>query len=97
MDKVERVVERVFAFIALTGVIWADILLVDFFWPNTNIPKSELIWVGGFLQIVAFLLCFMVPHLLAKMSAFLWRNRGPTARNIEKMIYDPDFDMDDNE
>ena len=90
-------VERVFAFFVLTGVIWTDILLADFFWPNTNIPKSELIWVGGFLQIVAFLLCFMVPHLLSKMSTFFWRNRGETARKIEKMLLDPDFEMEENE
>ena len=87
--------ERVFAFFALTGGIWGTVLFVDFWW--SNIPKSELIWVGGFLQIVAFLLCFMAPHLLAKMSAFIWRNRGHKARKIEKMIYDPDFDMDENE
>ena len=89
--------ERVFAFVALTGVIWADILLADFFWPNTNIPKSELIWVGGFLQIMAFLLCFMVPHLLSKMSVFVWINRGAAARKIEKMLLDPDFEMEENE
>ena len=86
--------QRVVAFIELTGIIWGFMFvsyLMDW------VPESELIWVGGFLQIVAFLLCFMAPHLLAKMSAFIWRNRGPTARNIEKMIYDPDFDMDENE
>ena len=83
--------ERVLAFIQLTGGIWGTMLFVDIFW--TNIPKSELIWIGGFLQIVAFLLCFMVPNLLA----FLWINRGTTARKIEKMLLDPDFEMEENE
>ena len=87
--------ERGLAFIQLTGGIWGSVLFVDFFMPN--IPKSELIWVGGFLQIVAFLLCFMAPHLLTKMSAFLWINRGPTARKIEKMLLDPDFGMEESE
>ena len=87
--------ERVLAFIQLTGGIWGTMLFVDIFW--TNIPKSELIWIGVSLQIVAFLLCFMVPILLAKMSVFLWINRGTTARKIEKMLLDPDFEMEENE
>ncbi len=87
--------ERVLLFLKMTGIIWISVLSIPFFHPF--VTTSELIWVGGFLQIVAFLLCFMVPHLLAKMSAFLWRNRGPTGRKIEKMLLDPDFEMEENE
>ena len=90
--------ERVLAFMELTGLIWASMFFMyifdDIFSPS-QIPTSELIWIGGFLQIVVFLLFFMVPNLLAKMSVFLWINRGDTARKIEKMIYDPDFDMEE--
>ena len=84
--------ERVLAFMELTGLIWASMFFMYIFY---QIPTSELIWIGGFLQIVVFLLFFMVPNLLAKMSVFLWINRGDTARKIEKMIYDPDFEMEE--
>ena len=84
--------ERVLAFMELTGLIWASMFFMYIF---SQIPTSELIWIGGFLQIVVFLLFFMVPNLLAKMSVFLWINRGDTARKIEKMIYDPDFEMEE--
>ncbi len=87
--------ERVLAFMQITGGIWGTMLFVDLFWSNAL--TSELIWVGGFLQIVAFLLCFMVPNLLAKGSTFLWRNRGQTAKKIEKMLLDPDFEMEEKE
>ncbi len=83
--------ERVLLFLQMTGIIWISVLSIPFFHPF--VTTSELIWVGGFLQIVAFLLCFMVPNLLAKMSTFLWRNRGATARKIEKMVYDSEFRM----
>ena len=90
--------ERVLAFMELTGLIWASMFFMyifdDIFW-TSQIHTSELIWIGGFLQIVVFLLFFMAPNLLAKMSVFLWINRGDTARKIEKMIYDPDFDMEE--
>ena len=85
--------ERVLLFLKMTGIIWISVLSVPIFHPF--VTTSELIWVGGFLQIVAFLLCFMVPNLLAKMSTFLWRNRGATARKIEKMIYDSEFRMEE--
>ena len=90
--------ERVFAFMGLSGLIWASMFFMymsNTFFSPSQIHTSELIWIGGFLQIVVFLLCFMVPNLLSKMSVFLWINRGDTARKIEKMIYDPDFDMED--
>ena len=85
--------ERVLLFLKMTGIIWISVLSIPFFHPF--VTTSELIWVGGFLQIVAFLLCFMVPNLLAKLSIFLWRNRGATARKIEKMVYDSDFRMEE--
>jgi hypothetical protein len=86
--------ERVLLFLKMTGIIWISVLSIPFFHPF--VTTSELIWVGGFLQIVAFLLCFMVPNLLAKMSTFLWRNRGATARKIEKMVYDSEFRMEED-
>ena len=85
--------ERGLAFIQLTGGIWGTLLFASLFW--SNIPKSELIWIAIFLQIVVFLLCFILPNLLDKGSAFLWRNRGPTAKKIEKMLLDPDFEMEE--
>ena len=75
--------ERVLLFLKMTGIIWISVLSTSFFHPF--VTTSELIWIGGFLQILAFLLCFMVPNLSAKMSVFFWRNRGHTARKIEKM------------
>jgi len=84
--------ERVLGFMETTGLIWACMVIMYIF---SQIPTSELIWIGGFLQIVAFLLFFMAPNVLAKMSVFLWRNRGATARKIEKMVYDSDFVMEE--
>ena len=84
--------ERVLGFMETTGLIWASMVIMYIF---SQITTSELIWIGGFLQIVVFLLFFMVPNVLAKMSFFLWRNRGATARKIEKMVYDSDFVMEE--
>ena len=85
--------ERVLLFLKMTGIIWISVLIESIFLSVAT--TSELIWFGGLLQIIAFLVCFMAPNLLAKMSTFLWINRGDTARKIEKMIYDPDFDMEE--
>ena len=85
--------ERVLLFLKMTGIIWISVLIESIFLSVAT--TSELIWFGGLLQIIAFLVCFMAPNLLAKMSTFLWINRGDTARKIEKMFYDPDFEMED--
>jgi len=85
--------ERVLAFMQMTGIIWISVFIFSIFPPF--VTTSELIWFGGLLQIIAFLLCFMVPNLLTNMSVFIWRNRGATARKIEKMIYDSDFQMEE--
>ena len=85
--------ERVLLFLKMTGIIWISVLIESIFLSVAT--TSELIWFGGLLQIIAFLVCFMAPNLLAKMSTFLWRNRGATARKIEKMVYDSDFEMDE--
>ena len=85
--------ERVLLFLKMTGIIWISVLSIPFFHPF--VATSELIWFGGLLQIIAFMVCFMVPHLLAKMSVFVWRNRGATARKIEKMVYDSDFRIEE--
>ena len=87
--------ERVLLFLKMTGIIWISVLIESIFLSVAT--TSELIWFGGLLQIIAFLVCFMVPNLLANMSTFLWRNRGATARKIEKMLLDPDFEMEENE
>ena len=85
--------ERVLLFLKMTGIIWISVLIESIFLSVAT--TSELIWFGGLLQIIAFLVCFMAPNLLDKMSTFLWRNRGATARKIEKMVYDSDFEMDE--
>ena len=85
--------ERVLLFLKMTGIIWISVLIESIFLSVAT--TSEMIWFGGLLQIIAFLVCFMAPNLLAKMSTFLWINRGDTARKIEKMFYDPDFEMED--
>ena len=85
--------QRVVAFIEVTGIIWVSMFLL----PALGAPASELIWFGVVLQIVAFLFIFVAPNLLAKMSIFLWINRGPTARKIEKLLLDPDFEMEEKE
>ena len=85
--------ERVVGFLEVTGIIWVSVFLL----PALGAPESELIWFGVVLQIVAFLFFFVAPNLLAKMSIFLWINRGSTTKKIEKMFLNPDFEMEEKE